>query len=525
MPAAPASPVPASLFPPDATPAASGAKVWKVSELNRSIKRQLEGAYGMVWIEGEVSNWRRPGPSGHAYFSLKDASAQIKAVMFAGDFRRVRFPLDNGVLVRGYGAVTVYEAGGVYQIRLLKLEPMGVGALMLQFEALKRKLAAEGLFDPARKRPLPVLPQHIGVVTSPTGAAFKDILKVLHQRFANLHILLAPARVQGAGAAEDVAAGIRALNDWSRSHEKLDVLIVGRGGGSLEDLWCFNEEPVVRAIAASEIPVISAVGHQIDTTLSDYAADLRAATPSDAAELVIKSKTELLARIDAARKRLALAPSARIQAWRRRLDAAGRTVRTEPARRLRDLQQRADMAALRLQRALAGLPDRVRRRADAALRRARAALDARAAAAARRLAVLPDRLRQPLALGLQRRRDALRRLAAQLRLLDPRAVLRRGYSLTRLPGGALLRRPGDAPPGTLLTTELAEGTVQSVVPPAQGDEHGTATTATPAAAPRIRGLAGTPGDHRQPDGKRPARPGRHGQSLRGGPETGQGLLF
>jgi exodeoxyribonuclease VII large subunit len=303
-------------------PAKPERKVWSVSELARRIKGALEGAIGSVWVEGEISNLRRPA-SGHAYFTLKDAAGQLRAVMFRGAVAGVAMPLKDGLLVRGFGQVTMYEAGGDVQIVLKRLEAAGEGELMRRLELLKKKLAAEGLFDEERKRPLPALPQHVGVVTSPTGAAIRDILQVLDRRFANLHVVIAPARVQGAGAAEEIAEAIGRLNALGG----LDVLIVGRGGGSLEDLWCFNEEVVVRAIVRSAVPVISAVGHEIDWTLSDFAADVRAPTPSAAAEMVVKGKDELERRVADARRRLALGARAAALAFRPRLDRAARPPR------------------------------------------------------------------------------------------------------------------------------------------------------------------------------------------------------
>ena len=260
-------------------------RVLTVTELTRLIKAALESEVGTVWVEGEVSNLRQPS-SGHLYFTVKDANAQITAVLFRGDQQRLKFKPRDGLQVRVYGEISVYERSGNYQIIVRVLEEAGKGALQAKFEELKEKLQKEGLFDPARKKAIPLLPRHVGVVTSPTGAAIHDILNVISRRFPNLHLVLAPVKVQGEGAAREIAAAIEFLN----RRGGFDVLIVGRGGGSLEDLWCFNEEIVARAIAASRIPVISAVGHEIDFTISDFVADLRAATPSAAAELVVGRK-------------------------------------------------------------------------------------------------------------------------------------------------------------------------------------------------------------------------------------------
>ncbi|HQF20113.1 MAG TPA: exodeoxyribonuclease VII large subunit [Kiritimatiellia bacterium] len=481
---------------PPATPGEQPVRqVWKVSELTRRIKGTLEGAFGSVWVEGEISNLRRPA-SGHAYFTLKDATSQLRAVMFRSALAGVSLPLKDGLQVRGYGQITVYEAAGDYQIVLRKLEAAGEGELMLRLEALKKKLAAEGLFALERKRPLPALPQHVGVVTSPTGAAIRDILQVLKRRFGNLHVVVAPVRVQGAGAAEEIAAAIDLLNERGG----LDVLIVGRGGGSLEDLWCFNEEIVVRAIVRSRIPVISAVGHEIDWTLSDLAADVRAPTPSAAAEMVVKSKAELERRVADAARRLGLGAQAAVLAWRNRLDRAARTpILRDPLQVVRQRQQTVDFLGVRLHNALAGLPQLVRQRAEASAHRMELAMRLRLAESSR----------------------ALQHAQAQLRLLNPKAVLTRGYSLTRLPDGRLLRAAGEVQPGMILKTELAAGAVLSTVTATEGETHDGKNSQNT----KLRGSAGAPGKNRGGDGKRQSGAGENGGGIRGGPEAGQTLLF
>lgn len=478
-----------------ARPGESARRVWKISELTRRIKGTLEGAFGSVWVEGEISNLRRPA-SGHAYFTLKDATSQLRAVMFRGALAAVAVPLRDGLLVRGFGQITVYEAAGEYQILLKKIEPAGEGERMLRLEALKKKLAAEGLFATERKRPLPALPQHVGIVTSPTGAAIRDILNVLERRFANLHVVLAPVRVQGEGAAEEIAAAIDLLN----ARGGLDVLIVGRGGGSLEDLWSFNEEAVVRAIARSAIPVIAAVGHEIDWTLSDFAADVRAPTPSAAAELVVQGKAELERRVADLRRRLGLGARAAVLGWRNRLDRAARTPGLrDPLQVVARRQQGVDYLAVRLQNALAGLPRLVRQRTDAAARRM-------VLAAGRRL---------------DESRRALRHAEAQLRMLNPRGVLARGYSLTRRRDGKILRSAAEAPPGMRLETEFADGTVLSTVDAAGGGRHGGEN----GKGPELRESPGPAGGDCGGDGGRRTRPGKNGGGVRGGPEAGQALLF
>lgn len=266
-----------------------GRKIYSVTELNREIKVILEDAYPDVWLEGEVSNFRVYS-SGHMYFSLKDADAQISAVIFQGSGRLLKFALEDGLKVIARGRVSTYPKRGEYQIIINFVEPAGKGALQLAFEQLKAKLEKEGLFAPEHKKSIPLLPQKIGIVTSPTGAAIRDILTIIERRFANVEILIYPARVQGDEAKGEISEAIRYLNEH---HPDIDVLLVGRGGGSYEDLWAFNEEVVARAIYASKIPVISCVGHEIDYTIADFVADLRAPTPSAAAELVVKNKVEL----------------------------------------------------------------------------------------------------------------------------------------------------------------------------------------------------------------------------------------
>jgi len=267
--------------------------VYTISELTRKLKAVLEETFPAVWVEGEISNLSRPS-SGHIYITLKDESSVLRAVLFRNANKDLKFQLKNGIQVICFGKIDVYAPQGRYQIKVFKIEPKGVGALQLAFEQLKERLAREGLFDPKHKKPLPFLPQRIGIVTSPTGAAIRDILHVLKRRFANLSIILNPVKVQGEGAALEIARAIEEFNRFG----KVDVLIVGRGGGSLEDLQAFNEEIVARAIYHSRIPVISAVGHEIDYTISDFVADLRTPTPSAAAEQVITRKQELLDRID-----------------------------------------------------------------------------------------------------------------------------------------------------------------------------------------------------------------------------------
>src|SRR6266850_442256 len=307
----------------------------------------MEERFPAVWVEGEISNFKVYS-SGHAYFTLKDETAQLRCVLFRTRARRVRFEPRDGLHVMAFGAVEIYAQRGDYSLVVELLEPKGVGALQLAFEQLKERLGAEGLFDQARKRPLPRFPRKIGIVTSPSGAAIRDMLRVIGRRFGEIHIVLAPARVQGDGAAAEVAEGIRELNALGG----VDVIIIGRGGGSLEDLWAFNDEMLARTIAASKIPVISAVGHEVDYTIADFVADVRAATPSQAAELVVKEKRAVVDTLGDLTGRLQRVMRRAFAAQRDRLERAlGRRALTDPSRPLRDLERRLDDARVRLRQA------------------------------------------------------------------------------------------------------------------------------------------------------------------------------
>lgn len=412
-------------------------RVYTVSEITREIRTALEGMFGSVWIEGELSNVRRPA-SGHLYFTLKDENSQIACVLFRGNQARVRFEPRDGTVARAFGEITVYERGGNYQLIVRMMEEGGKGSLQAQFEALKEKLGKEGLFDRQRKRPIPLLPRRVGVVTSRTGAAIRDILNVIARRFPNLQVLLAPVKVQGEGAAAEIAAAIDLLNSMA----EVDVMIVGRGGGSIEDLWCFNEEIVARAIARSKIPVISAVGHEIDFTISDFVADLRAPTPSAGAELVVDRKDAFEDML--ADKRKALQRALRERALRLRarfLEAARSYVFREPRNLVRQYRQR-----------IANAGTRIRHEALTGLRESSQSLDDYSV-----------RTLHVLRLRVESSRHDVRRLQAQLRSLNPLAVLERGYSVTRDPNGRVLRSASDVKRGDRLLTLLAEGTVGSEV--------------------------------------------------------------
>ena len=292
-----------------------GRYIYKVSQLTSSIKVILEDSLSNILVEGEISNFRNPS-SGHFYFTLKDEKSELKCVSFRSSNEKIKFDIKDGMRVICGGKISVYEKQGSYQLYVSKIEPKGVGALQLAFEQLKEKLFKEGLFDESRKRPIPKLPRRIGIVTSPTGAAIRDILNILKRRFSNIDVLISPVKVQGEGAGEEIAAAIEDLNALG----VVDVIIVGRGGGSLEDLWAFNEEIVARAVYNSGVPVISAVGHEIDWLITDFVADLRAPTPSAAAELVVPDKSDLIDTLDNIEKRLKDFPSGIVREFEQRLD-------------------------------------------------------------------------------------------------------------------------------------------------------------------------------------------------------------
>jgi exodeoxyribonuclease VII large subunit len=454
------------LFPPEAT-----RKVLAVSELTWQIRRLLEEKVGRVWVSGEVTNLRFQS-SGHIYFTLKDASAQLSCVLFRGETKADRALLAEGHKVLAEGEVTVYEPRGQYQLRVTQLEARGVGALQVAFEKLKRKLEAEGLFARERKRALPPYPQRIGLVTSPTGAAIQDILHVVGRRNPGLKMILARCRVQGEGAAAEIAAGIRLLNEFHRSRlgdgegAGLDLILVTRGGGSLEDLWAFNEEAVARAIFESELPVVSAVGHEIDFTISDFVADVRAATPSAAAEIITEgvfSSGQFLAEAASRIRRLIERQLEDKHDGLGRL--TGRLARAHPRRRLEAQSQRLDD----LQSGLARGVGRGLRRQSVTLRsladrlaRARPAL-----AIGRRREALALAARRFHAQGLRRvreRRQRLDALVARLRLLGPEQVLARGYSITTdLASGKVLRDAAELKAGRRIKTRLQQGEVISEV--------------------------------------------------------------
>jgi exodeoxyribonuclease VII large subunit len=432
-------------------------RVLNVGELVRAARTMLEARFSDVRVEGEISGCKRSGP-GHIYFTLKDSDAQVDCVMFARDAGRLKFRVEDGLKVRCRGRLTIYEGRGKFQLSVTEIEPTGAGALALAFEQLKQKLQAEGLFASARKRPLPFLPRRLGVVTSPTGAVIRDIVRVAHRRFP-LPILLAPTPVQGDGAAAQIAAALALV---ARAPE-IDVVILARGGGSLEDLWAFNDEGLARAIAACPVPVISAVGHETDFTIADFVADLRAPTPSAAAEIAVPVHADLRAELQVLGRRLGRAVDGEIRTLRLRLERARRAV-GDPRRLLDERRQELDDLAGRGLEALRG---GVRRRRND-LRAAEARLfcahpqrriaDQRAA-----LTALERRLTAAVAARLQPRRRAVDGLRGKLDALSPLKVLERGFSLTRGPDGTLVTDAADVAPGTLVTVTLRQGQLEARV--------------------------------------------------------------
>ena len=435
-----------------------------VSELTQKLKKQLEGGFADRRVAGEVSNLRLQS-SGHAYFVLKDAGAQLACVMFRGQGGAGRAALRDGAQVILGGDITVYEPRGNYQLRVNTVEVQGVGALQAAFERLKEKLAAEGLFDSSRKRPLVRYPARIGLVTSASGAAIQDVLHVLARRFCP-EVILDPVRVQGAGAAQEIARAIARLNRFSRSGQMLDVILVTRGGGSLEDLWCFNEEVVARAIAASEVPVVSAVGHEIDFTIADFVADFRAATPSAAAEILTQDWVDSREFVDAAGMRLAQLARRRLVRSRNGLEGwVRRWGRLHPRRRLEARSQRVDDSAESLRRAAVRMVRSVGRLLDGYRQRMLALRPQNRVKAGRHeWARLRSALLMAPARQLHRRRQRLEALVSRLKLLSPQNVLDRGYSLTfDADTGTLVRQAQGLVPGRRLQTRLQSGEVSSVV--------------------------------------------------------------
>ena len=391
-------------------------KFFTVSQITRKIRASLEYNFSNVSILGEISNIRKPG-SGHIYLTLKDKSSQLQAVVFRNIANKIKFELKDGMEVITFGSVTVYEPRGQYQLIINKIEPKGIGALQLAFQQLKEKLEKEGLFDQTHKKPIPFIPQKIGVVTSPTGAAIKDILNIIDRRFANVEILIYPVKVQGEGAAQEIAEAITALNALT----DIDVIIAGRGGGSLEDLWAFNEEVVARSIYNSRIPVISAVGHEIDITIADLVADKRALTPSEAGELVVPRKDLLLDMLEKLNTRLLQSLTGKLRLSKERLvRVANSYAMRQPFDRLRRWQQRLDEFA--------------------------------------------QRLNINITHALNTEREKLSGIAGKLESLSPLNVLKRGYTITtRLEDNKSLREVKGLNKGDKIKTNFSKGSVISTI--------------------------------------------------------------
>lgn len=419
----------------------SATKVFTVGELTRQIRGTLETRFSAVWVQGEISNYKLH-PSGHQYFTLKDQRAQISCVIFRDTIAPLRQPLVDGTQVQVYGRITVFEARGQYQLNVQILQPRGLGLLQAKFDALKRRLEAEGLFAQERKRPLPKFPRRIGIVTSPSGAVIRDMLNVLRRRAPWLSILINPVRVQGTGAAQEIAVAIRELAAPSEVFAPVDLIVVARGGGSIEDLWEFNEEIVARTIASVNVPVVSAVGHEIDFTICDFVADLRAPTPSAAAELIVPDIVDL----------------------RRQIDNGARALGRELLNRMRDAQQRLDHARETLRRCLDHKIDSYKR----GLLHLAAALQTRSPARElvlrrnrlvdlrRRFVELPIRV-------LENARHRFRETEGILRVLGPEATLRRGYSITTDERGALLRTVASVRLKMKIRTRVSDGEFESTV--------------------------------------------------------------
>ena len=437
-----------------------GRKALTVSELTARIRDLLTKNFTELSVEGEISNCRE-AQSGHLYFTLKDEKAQIRCVWFKQDRRGLKFRVEDGLKVTVRGSISVYEQRGEYQIYVERMEPLGLGALQLAFEQLKRRLEAEGLFDPARKRPLPLLPSRIGLITSPKGAAVRDVVRILRRRFHNVHLTVFPVRVQGEGSAEEIVRALKFFNQ----RKMVDVLILARGGGSIEDLWSFNEEIVARAIAESEIPIISGVGHETDFTIADFVADLRASTPSAAAELVVQTRSQFDKHIADLRETL-------IEQIRYRILAASRRVHELSARRgfrrpldlLRQQRQRADEMTSRLALGLRARLEQSRKRYTAAhLRIFRFDFRARISALRIRLERRATELGKRMERLARFKRERLEKLLVQLEERSPLRVLERGYSIVTAPDGTVVRDAGAVALGDSISIQLHKGKLTTEV--------------------------------------------------------------
>lgn len=429
-----------------------------VSELNHQARHLLETSFMQVWVEGELSGFSRPS-SGHWYFSLKDQKCQIRCAMFRGANQRIRTLPREGDQIRIRGKVTLYENRGDFQIIVEHLEPAGLGALQQAFEALKARLQGEGLFDPARKKPIPATPRHIGVVTSPTGAAIHDILTVLKRRCPAIPVTLYPTAVQGEAATADI---VRAI-DRAQQHGLADVLIIGRGGGSLEDLWCFNEEAVARAIAACPIPTVSAVGHEVDVTIADFVADLRAPTPSAAAEKISPDQQDWLRRLAEQQGRLGQSARRLLQRLDNQLGHLSARLR-DPRRELLEKAQRMDELELRLNKTIRDRLDQRKQKTDYLLQRMSAQSPHRTLKTAREQTQrLEERLTLATRHQLRQKDERLQHIAQTLHVVSPLATLGRGYAIVKDDNDRIVRKAGDLETGSQITARLGHGSVAARV--------------------------------------------------------------
>jgi exodeoxyribonuclease VII large subunit len=434
-------------------------RIFSVSELTSQIKRLLEDRFPMVWISGEISNLKVPS-SGHAYFTLKDKKAQIAAVMFRGQLRQLKFELDDGISLVGLGRVTVYEPRGGYQIILEYAEPMGVGALQVAFEQLKQKLLEEGLFSDAHKSSLPFLPRRPGIITSPTGAVVQDILKIARRRFPNMALDIYPVRVQGAGAVEQIVAAIEAANRLARN----DVLVLARGGGSLEDLAPFNSERVARAIFASRLPIVSAVGHETDFSIADFVSDLRAPTPSAAAEIVVPVKGELMQRCMELAGRIQREMRNKLQRARERAGQCNRML-IHPGKKVQDQKLHLDQLTQRLKRSLDAQARQQRSRLEQnRIRLLHRNPDKMAETYKSKLEILRNNLLQSINIIATKNNERVKAAQAVLRAMDPHSVLKRGFSITRtVPHGTVVTDARAVHSGQPLEIQLAKGQIAVIV--------------------------------------------------------------
>ncbi|MDY6943330.1 MAG: exodeoxyribonuclease VII large subunit [Pseudomonadota bacterium] len=450
------------------TPTPGDARIFTVSALNREVRALLDRGLPVSWVEGEISNFAAPS-SGHWYFSLKDAKAQVRCAMFRQRNQAVQARPQNGAHVLIKARASLYEPRGEYQLIVEHLEPAGEGALRQAYEALKRKLAAEGLFSPEHKKTLPPFPRRIGIITSPTGAAIRDILNVLKRRFPTIPLVLYPVAVQGDEAAPQI---VRAIETATRRAE-CDVLIVGRGGGSLEDLWAFNEEIVARAIHACPIPVISAVGHEIDVTIADFVADVRAPTPSAAAEIAVPDAAEVSARVERLLSRLVTWQQHRMARHRDRLATLeARLRRCHPAQRLRQQSQRLDELEQRLARAMELTLERRRHRLSSlATRLAATTPTHRLNMLRQRLERAQERLHRAMQLRLESSQRRFHLAARALSTVSPLATLERGYAIARTADGVVLRDSQQTQVGDPIHIRLAHGELDCEITQVRTEQH------------------------------------------------------